>query len=786
MFRRSWRWCGAGASSAHALHRGENLRGRWWSLKHLLMNPVQLGQVPLEPGAGLSHAAGQTLQPRGPLLPPVLVANRLLREGARHREGTAEFRPCPDGTAQKWLACLLVPRSVSTCDHPGAASLSVQPAVACLWPSSCPSMAEGPSPPKLHHTLCQPALDASSPASLGAHTLDLSVALAPSRLFQLHLLRPALHINRERTPVSPLSGLLSERRQVPPCSGPPANFQVCKRKAYLHWNLVAPLLVPSQACPPSLLHGPWGWGLPLGALGIHLFLRPRVPLPPGPLGPFLSILPPHSAPIIPLIPARLCSLRPPHLSSASSWTFPSGGPTAFSSSIPLPGPPGPFSPLTRAAGSQSVYLRIYQSWWLGHPTSPRICPIRPCRDPFARPPVQTESPQASSIPRGPLQALMAPSAQEQLTAQPSTTRASRGGEKRGRRAVLTEAGCGPRRPVPRRWDHGGLRCVALSSAIPLPDRGLAAQGARWAASPVGVGVRGGRAAGTGIPRARPPGSSRPHNRGTSAKFAPSLRAAAWGRGPRGGAAARPEGGVWRAGRALPPGRPRLARDQGADVEFPARLGAPPAAPRPAAHSASGRSPCGRTRVRACPAPHGGRRAPGGRAGAAPASRGPAAAAATLAAARPRGAPGAEPSRPQRVPGARVGARPGGGRGRGRGRPGPPRAERAGPLGRPRRRRFRCRPGLGAGPRRCIRGYPARDVGRGEDRAVGTGGVTPGVGDLTPRNRAPWVLREGRGEKPGKGIPSGRNGMCKACGHYCGARPEGRWSGAPGRWAPRRF
>lgn len=66
--------------------------------------------------------------------------------------------------------------------------------------------------------------------------------------------------------------------------------------------------------------------------------------------------------------------------------------------------------------------------------------------------------------------------------------------------------------------------------------------------------------------------------------------------------ARPEGGVWRAGRALPPGRPRLARDQGADVEFPARPGAPPAAPRPAAHSASGRSRCGRTRARARPAP----------------------------------------------------------------------------------------------------------------------------------------------------------------------------------------
>lgn len=138
----------------------------------------------------------------------------------------------------------------------------------------------------------------------------------------------------------------------------------------------------------------------------------------------------------------------------------------------------------------------------------------------------------------------------------------------------------------------------------------------------------------------------------------------------------PEGGVWRVGRALPPGRPRLARDQGADVEFPARPGAPPAAPppgralrfRPLSLRPHPRPP------RACPAPHGGRRAPGGRAGAAPGSRGAAAAvaaaaaaatavaAAALAAARPRCAPGAEPARPQRMPCARVGARPGWGRG----------------------------------------------------------------------------------------------------------------------------
>lgn len=120
----------------------------------------------------------------------------------------------------------------------------------------------------------------------------------------------------------------------------------------------------------------------------------------------------------------------------------------------------------------------------------------------------------------------------------------------------------------------------------------------------------------------------------------------------------------RGGRCLP-GRPRLARDQGADVEFPARPGAPPAAPRPAKHSRFrplSLQPHPRP-PRASPAPHGGRRAPGGRAGGAPRSRGPGAAvpataaAAALAAGRPHGAPGAEPARPQRVPRARVGSRP---------------------------------------------------------------------------------------------------------------------------------
>lgn len=88
---------------------------------------------------------------------------------------------------------------------------------------------------------------------------------------------------------------------------------------------------------------------------------------------------------------------------------------------------------------------------------------------------------------------------------------------------------------------------------------------------------------------------------------------------------------------------------------PAPLLPPPARPRtplPAALAAAAPAP-----TRACPAPHGGRRVPGGRAGAAPGSPRAAAAAATLAAARSRGAPGLEPARPQRVPHARVGAGP---------------------------------------------------------------------------------------------------------------------------------
>lgn len=182
-------------------------------------------------------------------------------------------------------------------------------------------------------------------------------------------------------------------------------------------------------------------------------------------------------------------------------------------------------------------------------------------------------------------------------------------------------GTPPPWPIPRRWGQGGLWCVALLSpsslpSCPGPGRTVSSQG--WLFHKVWGGK--GNTGGPKIPRVGPAAPPSPGAWLAASKFAPSLRAAAWGRGPRGGAGARPEGGVWRAGRALPPGRPRLARDQGADVEFPARPGAPPAAPRPATHSASGRSCCGRTRVRARPAPAPRRMEGAGPRGAGPARR----------------------------------------------------------------------------------------------------------------------------------------------------------------------
>lgn len=158
----------------------------------------------------------------------------------------------------------------------------------------------------------------------------------------------------------------------------------------------------------------------------------------------------------------------------------------------------------------------------------------------------------------------------------------------------------------------------------------------------------------GLPQLFPPAALR----GPPPSSPRSSCVARWGRGPSKGAEARPEGGVWRAGRALPPGRPRWPRIREPMWNFlpgPAPLLPPPARPRtplPAALAAAAPAP-----TRACPAPHGGRRVPGGRAGAAPGSPRAAAAAAALAAARSCGGPGLEPARPQRVPHARVGAGP---------------------------------------------------------------------------------------------------------------------------------
>lgn len=161
----------------------------------------------------------------------------------------------------------------------------------------------------------------------------------------------------------------------------------------------------------------------------------------------------------------------------------------------------------------------------------------------------------------------------------------------------------------------------------------------------------------GFPQLLPPAALR----GPSPSSSRSSCVARWGRGPSKGAEARPEGGVWCVGRALPPGRPRWPRIREPMWNFlpgPAPLLPPPARPRtplPAALAAAAPAPAP---TRACPAPHGGRRVPGGRAGAVPGSpRAAAAAVAALAAARSRGAPGVEPSRPQRVPRARVGAGP---------------------------------------------------------------------------------------------------------------------------------
>lgn len=86
----------------------------------------------------------------------------------------------------------------------------------------------------------------------------------------------------------------------------------------------------------------------------------------------------------------------------------------------------------------------------------------------------------------------------------------------------------------------------------------------------------------------------------STKFAPEFVRGQVGAGAeqRGGGAAGGWGLARGAGAAAWPAA--LAQDQGADVEFPARPGAPPAAPRPASHSASGRPRRGRTRARAHP------------------------------------------------------------------------------------------------------------------------------------------------------------------------------------------
>lgn len=260
-----------------------------------------------------------------------------------------------------------------------------------------------------------------------------------------------------------------------------------------------------------------------------------------------------------------------------------------------------------------------------------------------------------------------------------------------------------------------------------------------------VGVWGGkeRRGGPGVPPAGPfqvrPKFAR-GRLGAGAARRGGCAAGGWGLARGAGAAAWPAvagpGSGSRCGISCPARRPSCRPPPGRALRFRPLSQRPHPRPRP---------------PRACPAPHGGRRAPGGRAGAAPGSRGAvAAAAAALAAARPHGAPGAEPARPQRVPRTRVGAGRAGGGGR-RGRPGPgqgrgrrglPCAERAGPSCGPPRRRLRSRPSPGAGPRRCVRGYPGREDSGGQ-RAQG--GQTHGVRDFTPRKEGP-LGRVGRAVK----------------------------------------
>lgn len=334
--------------------------------------------------------------------------------------------------------------------------------------------------------------------------------------------------------------------------------------------------------------------------------------------------------------------------------------------------------------------------------------------------------------------------------------------------------CGPEAPLARAL----VRRAWRPPRLPQP-RGQASSGAQGAASQ--VGVRGGsrRRGSRGFPQA-------------PCKFAPSLRAAAWG-GRRGGqrhsrgrglargagaaawpAAAGPGSGS-RCGISCPAPAPLLPPPPGCALRFRPLSQQPPRPPRPRLPRAAWR----------------GRRAPGAR----PARRqgwgpsllllllwllpGPA-----------PGAPETEPARPQRVPRTRVGAgRAGEGR-RGRrgpgqeGRRGPPCAGRPGPSGGPPRRRLGSRPSPspGAGPRRCVEGtsgegggHPERREERGEDfRPFGR------VGRAVRR-------REEHSEARGRGMCQGPGSVARPGGR----RPRGaagiRAGGArrsPGEWEHR--
>lgn len=154
-----------------------------------------LGPVPLKPGAGLPQAAGQTLQPHGPLL--ASVAGRLQGppwEGPQHWEGAAEVRAVPRRSCPQvasLFTCLQEVFVISGVQLPLPPPLPLPPSSpASGFPPSPARLREGPQPLKLptllfpsHPPLTCPG-QVSLPASLVMPTvLGLPMAMFPSPSF---------------------------------------------------------------------------------------------------------------------------------------------------------------------------------------------------------------------------------------------------------------------------------------------------------------------------------------------------------------------------------------------------------------------------------------------------------------------------------------------------------------------------------------------------------------------------------------------------------------------------